>query len=196
MNEPYMSEALLNARIFLSREDMHMRRRLYFILPDTKTAETIEDELLLARIDEGHIHFHTTLETRLGNKLPKANILQKSDLLHAMGVGLVSGGLTGTIVGAVLYFQWAEVGAVAPGLGLITVLSIIGAVFGCWAAGMIGISCPNSRLKAFRRAIDDGNILLMVDVPKERVEEITRLIKSHHPQADAKGIEATIPAFP
>lgn len=173
-----------------------MRRRLYFILPDTKTAETIEDELLLARIDEGHIHFHSTFETHLGDKLPKASILQKTDLIHAMTVGLVAGGLTGTVVGFLVYLQWGSGAAFVPSLGVVTALSIIGAIFGCWAAGMIGISCPNSRLKAFKQAIDDGNILLMVDVPKERVDEITRLIKSHHPEADVKGIEATIPAFP
>lgn len=173
-----------------------MRRRLYFILPDAKTAEKIEDELLLARIDEGHIHFHTTMETRLGSRLPKANVLQKTDLLHSMGVGLVAGGLTGTTIGVLMYFQWAPGGVALPSLGLVTVLSVVGAIFGCWVAGMIGISCPNTRLSPFKKSIDDGNILLMVDVPKDRVMEINQLIKSHHPEADSKGIEATIPAFP
>ena len=34
-----------------------MRRRLYFVLPDVKSAETIERELLLAKIEDSHIHF-------------------------------------------------------------------------------------------------------------------------------------------
>ncbi len=170
-----------------------MRRRLYFILPDTKTAETIEDELLLARIDEGHIHFHSTVDTRLG-KLPKANLFQKTDLLHGMGVGLVAGGLTGAALGFLIYLL-PELGITlghAPVLGL----AIIGAIFGTWVSGMIAVSCPNTRLRAFQKSIDQGHILMMVDVPKERVVEVTNLIKSHHPEADNRGIEPTIPAFP
>ena len=31
-------------------------RRLYFLLPDVATARTVVDELLLARIEERHIH--------------------------------------------------------------------------------------------------------------------------------------------
>ena len=34
-----------------------MRRRLYFILPDLETAQKVEQELLLAHIDDHHIHF-------------------------------------------------------------------------------------------------------------------------------------------
>lgn len=174
-----------------------MRRRLYFVLPDTSTAEKIEDELLLARVDNNHIHFHSTFERSLG-KLPKASVLQKTDLFHAMAVGLVAGGLTGIIVGFLILLNpsWITGLGNVPILGMILGLSVGGAIFGCWVSGMIGISCPSARLKTFKKAIDQGNILLMVDVPKERVGEITELIKSHHPETDVKGIEATIPAFP
>jgi hypothetical protein len=33
-------------------------------------------------------------------------------------------------------------------------------------------------------------------VPKDRVEEIEALVKSHHPEADVEGADPTIPAFP
>ena len=33
-------------------------------------------------------------------------------------------------------------------------------------------------------------------VPKSRVEEITQLVKRHHPEAGEKGTEPTMPAFP
>jgi hypothetical protein len=174
-----------------------MRRRLYFILPDTTVSEKVEDELLLARIDEGHMHFHSASDSTLG-RLPKASVLQKTDFYHAMSVGLVAGGLTGGVIGLLLLLNpaWGAGLGNASTLGMILGLSVGGAVFGCWVSGMIGISCPSTRLRAFQKAIDQGNILLMVDVPKERVNEITQLIKSHHPEADVKGIEATIPAFP
>lgn len=174
-----------------------MRRRLYFILPNTTVSEKIEDELLLARIDEGHIHFHSSSDSSMG-KLHKASVLQKTDFYHAIAVGLVAGGLTGSVIGLLLLMNpsWGAGLGNASTLGMILGLSVGGAIFGCWVSGMIGISCPSTRLRAFQKAIDQGNILLMVDVPKERVDEITHLIKTHHPEAAVKGIEATIPAFP
>ena len=33
-----------------------MRRRLYFTVPDTASAQQMVNDLLLARIDEGHMH--------------------------------------------------------------------------------------------------------------------------------------------
>ena len=170
-----------------------MRRRLYFMLPDIKTAEIIEKELLLAHIDDRHMHFLATCDASLGT-LHKANLLQRTDLLHGMFIGLVVGGLTGAAIGYLLYV-YPEFGA-SLGLGLVLGLAVAGAVFGIWASGMIAISTPNSRLKAFQKAIDQGQILLMIDVPKERVAAIMQLINAHHPEADNRGVEAHIPAFP
>jgi len=36
----------------------------------------------------------------------------------------------------------------------------------------------------------------MIDVPRDRVPEITELVATHHPEAHPEGIEPTIPAFP
>jgi len=58
------------------------------------------------------------------------------------------------------------------------------------------VSIPNSRLRRFQPAIDRGKILLMVDVPVRRVKEIRDLIISHYPEAQARGQEAQVPAFP
>mgnify|MGYP000048903271 FL=1 len=61
---------------------------------------------------------------------------------------------------------------------------------------MIGISAPSSRLTDFEAAIERGELLMMLDVPKGRVEEITDLVKKHHPEAQIEGTEPVIPAFP
>ncbi|MGH8503832.1 MAG: DUF1269 domain-containing protein [Gammaproteobacteria bacterium] len=168
-----------------------MRRRIYFVLPDKASADKIEQELLLARIDDNHIHFMATVAL---DGLPQASLLQSSDLTHGMMLGLVSGGLAGAAVGLLLML-YPQAGQ-GPGLGLIFVLAFVGALFGIWAASLIAVRLPNSRLKAFERDISEGHILLMVDVPKERVEEISTLIKSHHPEAKARGVDPSIPAFP
>lgn len=170
-----------------------MRRRLYFVLPDMASAETIERELLLAKIDDPHIHFLAKDGINLGT-LHVANLLQRSDLLHGIGIGLVAGGITGAIAGVALSF-FPNINQ-AIGMGGILVLAVFCAMIGSWISGMIAVSIPNSRLKRFQPAIDRGEILLMVDVPVRRVREIRELIVSHHPEAQAKGQDAQIPAFP
>lgn len=170
-----------------------MRRRLYFILPDRASAESIERELLLARIDDHHIHFMARDDMDLGS-LPRANLLQRSDIVHGMELGLMTGGVTGTVAGLGLYLfpRLSE----AIGMGAVLILAVLGAAIGAWAAGMIGVSIPNSRLKSFKQALEGGHILLMVDVPHGRINEIRELILSHHPEAASGGQETQLPAFP
>lgn len=169
-----------------------MKRRLYFLLPDLKTAETIERELLLARVDEPHMHFLARDGVNLG-KLHVANLLQRSDLLHGMALGLIAGGATGAFAG---FLVMANGAVEQTGLGIVLVLALLGAIIGAWASGMIAVSIPNTYLKRFQHAIEQGQILLMVDVPLRRVREIRRLITALHPEAKEKGQESHIPAFP
>jgi hypothetical protein len=170
-----------------------MRRRLYFVLPDIESAESIEKELLLAKIDDPHIHFLARDGINLG-RLHVANLLQRSDLLHGVGIGLITGGITGALAGMALSFypQWGQ----SIGMGGILVLAVVCAMIGSWVSGMIAVSIPNTHLRRFQPAIDRGEILLMVDVPVRRLKEIRELIAAHHPEATARGQEAHIPAFP
>jgi hypothetical protein len=170
-----------------------MRRRLYFVLPDPESAQAVEQELLLAKVGDPHIHFLARDGVNLG-RLHLANLLQRSDLLHGIGLGMIAGGITGALAGVALTF-YPQIGA-ALGLGGILVLAVVCAMIGSWISGMIAVSIPNSRLKRFQPAIDRGEILLMVDVPVRRVREIRELVTSHHPEVQPKGQEAQIPAFP
>lgn len=170
-----------------------MRRRLYFLLPDIGLVRKVVDELLLARIDEGHIHVLAKDGTPMEG-LPEANILQKSDLIHGMEMGFSIGGLTG-FVSALIALGFTE-GGLPLGVGGILTMTLGGALMGVWASGMIASDVPNTRLKAFEAAIRSGDILVMVDAPKKRVDEISNMVKGHHPEAEMKGIEPTMPAFP
>jgi len=80
--------------------------------------------------------------------------------------------------------------------GVVVLMTVASAGFGAWTATMIGVDVPNTRLKRFEEAIEKGELLMMVDVRKDRVEEIEQVIKSHHPEADIEGTDPTIPAFP
>ncbi len=168
-------------------------KRLYFLLPDADVARKIVDELLLAHIPYEHIHLIARSETTL-DQLPEAGISQKTDLVPALERGLAVGGSVGALAGlAALAFPPA--GLVVAG-GAVLFGALGGAGFGAWISGMIGVSLPNSRLERFESAIEDGMLLMMVDVPKQRVDEFQAMVKEHHPEADIEGTEPTIPSFP
>ena len=170
-----------------------MRRRLYFLLPDTACARQLVDELLLARIEERHIHVLAKEGAPL-EQLPAATLMQKSDFVHGVEQGLAVGGATGVLAGLVAV-SFPPAGLVLGG-GALLAIALAGAGIGAWVSGMIATDVPSVRLREFERAIAAGQLLMMVDVPKAQVDAVTALIKRHHPEADMHGVEPTIPAFP
>ena len=104
--------------------------------------------------------------------------------------GLALGALLGFILGAVVVTtmqvdnRWQIVTVLGRGLG---------ALFGAWVASMVGSAVPNSRLKQFESAIEEGRILVMADVPQHRVTEVREALHDRHPEAEDRGIDPHIP---
>jgi uncharacterized membrane protein len=171
-----------------------MRRRIYWLLPDLASANRTLNDLLLARIAEQHLHFVGREDADMTG-LHVANVLQTSDLIRSAQTGLVIGGLAGAMLGAVIGLFFPLFGT-EPEWGMVAVFSILGAFFGAWASSMIGVSTPSHRLRRFEPAIQQGQILLMADVPRSRVEAIEARLQTLHPEAHLEGMEPNIPAFP
>lgn len=170
-----------------------MKRRLYFILPDTITAETVHNELLLSRIPEKHMHVIGRKDLDLTD-LPKANLLHTSDVVHGTQLGFILGGFTGVLMASLT----ASMGWLVAGLEVWSVssLAVGGAFLGAWASSMVAVNIPNTRLKPYQKAIENGQILFCVDIPAQQVDVISNLVGRHYPDADMHDIEPTIPAFP
>ncbi|PHS72443.1 MAG: DUF1269 domain-containing protein [Cycloclasticus sp.] len=170
-----------------------MKRRLYFLLPDHDTCEQVVNEMLLARITESHIHILAKAGSDM-HDLPEANLLQSSDFIHSVEIGAAVGGVTGILAGlAAITFPPA--GLVLGG-GAVLGIALAGAGVGSWGSAMIGISAPNSRLKAFDEAVKNGQYLMMVDVPIDKVKAITTSVKEHHSDAEIHACDPEIPAHP
>lgn len=173
-----------------------MRRRLYVVLPDLASARQTANDLLLARIEDRHMHFLARRDLAL-DELHPAGVLQKTDVRHAFFVGAGIGVLLGAAVG-----MWLKLGAFGAlggfefGLGTLLLCAIAGLILGAWGSTLVGISTPNVKLKAYDADFSAGRILLMVDVPHARVPEIQQLLRRRHPEAVDHGIDLTMPAFP
>src|SRR5438552_12583773 len=163
-----------------------MRRRMYFLLPDLGSSIQTANDLLLARVEDRHMHFLAKRGMSLG-QLHEANYLQKSDAVHGAELGFVLGGAGGFLIGIYIYLTPPD----GVALQLVTVLisTVIGAMFGAWAASLVAMSVPNTRLKPFQKDIAAGKILLMVDVPTSRADAWRGLVRRRHPDAVAHGNE-------
>ena len=165
--------------------------RIYFLVPNIEITKKIVDVLLLDRIEERHIHVLAKRNTPLEN-LPEASFLQKSDFIPALEQGMAIGGLAGIMIGV---FALIFLGDLKQGGMIILVCAIAGAGFGAWVSSMVGSSIGSRRLKQFAEAIENGEFLMMVDVPAKRAEGVEQLVKNRHPEAIHEGTELT-PSFP
>ena len=170
-----------------------MKRRLYFLLPDVESATRTCNDLLLARVEDRHMHFLAKRGTDLG-ELHEASYVLKTDLMRGAGIGLGLGVLAGALLGYMIVNHPPD--GTHPGLAAAVIATILGAVLGIWLGSMAATAVPNSRLKQFNEEIGKGKVLLIVDVPYERVDRIREVVASRHPEVVLSAQETRYPAFP
>ena len=163
-------------------------RRIYFLVPDIETTHKIVDELRSEGIEDRHMHVLAKRDTPLTD-LPEASEFQKTDFIPALERGAALGASTGLIAGLVgLRFAGFAI-AGGPILGVL----VFGATIGAMMSGLSGLQVGNSKVKQYQEAIEKGELLVMVDLPKERIDDISKVIVKHHPNAEFEGIEPVLP---
>ncbi|OQW69736.1 MAG: DUF1269 domain-containing protein [Proteobacteria bacterium ST_bin11] len=163
-------------------------RRIYFLVPNLESTHQIVDELRAEGIEDRHIHILAKRDTPLGD-MPEASVFQKTDFIPAVERGAALGATTGLIAGlAGLRFAGFAI-AGGPVLGIL----FYGATIGAMMSGLAGLQVGNSRVKDYADAIENGQLLVMIDIAKERIDAIKQLITKHHPEAEFEGIEPILP---
>jgi hypothetical protein len=85
---------------------------------------------------------------------------------------------------------------VIAGGGILLASSLARVGLGVFLGGMVGLNVGSTRLKAYQAAVERGELLVIADVPRDDVDEITARIKKVHPAAEPEGTEPRVPAFP
>ena len=159
-----------------------MRRKLYFMLPNIKTAHQMMDRMLLARIEERYIHFIARPDMPIKD-LPEASVSEKTDSLHGAAMGVAIGGVIGALGGAlvVAFPSIVAIPTYTPNMQplVIVAVGLAGVAFGAWWTGMVSSAIPNSHLEPYQARIDCGEILMIVSIPFHRIREIRALVNQH-----------------
>ncbi|MFZ2541648.1 MAG: hypothetical protein WAW75_07730 [Gallionella sp.] len=157
-----------------------MKRKLFFMLPNMETAHSMMDQMLLARIEERNIRFLAKPEMPLEG-LPEANVMEKTDSLHGIGVGAAIGGVSGAL-GGLLVVAMPALFSVPSGSGqqlqamAILAIGLAGAAFGAWWTGFAASMVSNSSLAPYKDQIARGEVLMIVTVPYHRISDIRALV--------------------
>ena len=83
-----------------------------------------------------------------------------------------------------------------PGLAAAVLAALLGAALGVWLGSMAATGAPNSRLRQFGDELERGKVLLIVDVPYEKVDRIRDIVAARHPEVVVTSQETRYPAFP
>jgi hypothetical protein len=170
-------------------------RRLYFLIPGAGIARRVVDELRLMQVPKKHIGA-IAKDARLLEKhdIPEAGLRDRSDIVPAIEKGIAAGGVSGLLAGLVAV-SFPPSGLMLDG-GAIFGTSVAGAAIGAVVAPMIGISAPGSRLEQFEQALELGQLLLIVDVPKEQVDDVSEVVTEQHPALKIEWTELTVLPLP
>lgn len=167
-------------------------KRIVMLVPDVETARKINRELLAEHVPENHIHVIAREGTPLED-LHEAGLAERTDLVPALKRGAAVGGATGLLAGlAALVFP----GVAVAGGAVLLATTLAGSAMGAWLSSLIGVSVPSEELQRYEQAVGEGQLLMMIDIPKHRADELVALIHDHHPTADIKEVEYFPPPIP
>lgn len=156
-------------------------KRLCFLIPDISTARGIVAELKGENIEEKHLHVIAKEGAHL-EALPEASLLEKTDYLRGVEIGALGGGAVGLLAGLIAV-SFPPAGLVLGG-GIVAAATLAGATVSALLSGLIGLDFPNARLEAYQEAIENGQILMLVDVAESRAERTAATIRRHHPEVE------------
>jgi len=167
-------------------------KKICFLVPDVVAAEKALADIRKLGISDDQIHGIANDKTKL-ESLPDADLIEEKDVIGGAIRGATVGSATGLLLGlAAAVFPAA--GVVALGSAAATG-ALGGASFGVWVGSMIGTSVPNSQLDEWRKQLDDGNVLLVLETEDDLVDDITKLLETSQYHVIDYGYKGVIPVL-
>jgi hypothetical protein len=166
-----------------------MVRRLYLTFPTHSQAARAVADLQGAGVRPEHIHAVAKPGTDLSG-LPRATEGQQHDhawrlerLFWYANLGVFALAALGL---ATALFAWSTAGMVAS-VAVMLVTFIAGERF--------AVKLPHAHLADLRVPLEHGEVVLLVDVPFQRLREIEHLVAERHPETGVGGVGWTIEAL-
>ena len=159
-----------------------MNRQLYYLLPDIEHTHSVYEDLKQMNISEDHIHV-VTKEPNQIRGIHDVHSLKEKDRDYFLEnflwrLNLVVFGIAVMVIIGMAIWQISYY--------LLIPLSIIGVTFllGLYFA----LRVPHVHWNEFFNALNHGETLLIVDVPKSELPQVDHVIHRRHPEAINGGV--------
>jgi len=163
-----------------------MWRRIYFSFPDTEQARRVVAELEAAGVKRDQLHAIAKADVDITG-LPAANAAQRSDQVWRWEQMFWYGNLVFFAVALIIAALALYAGS--PGWALVAAAVAIASVI---IGERFAVKLPHVHLSEMRVPFAHGEVILLVDVPHNRVHEIEQLVSRHHPETGLGGVGWTI----
>jgi hypothetical protein len=158
-----------------------MKRRLYFLFPnEAHTQQAIDTLQRDLAVKPSQIHVVADYETRT-LRHPHTRLLDDKEARFESR--LWSGNLA-------LFFIALAIFLAALGTGMpMTAAAAVVVMFATFIAGlMFATRLPHAHISQFREALSHREILLILDLPQQRVQEVEHYVHHHYPDAVTGGV--------
>ncbi|MTI12614.1 hypothetical protein [Sansalvadorimonas verongulae] len=165
-------------------------KRLYYLTHSVDEADALISDLRRAGVGEWHIHGLSADDAGLyHHHIHPVHFFQRYNLIYL--------GERGALIGLALSLIWSlathSLQLIPDSFGhaemLFTVLLFT--LFGAWSGGLAGMSRLNYRIARFQKDIDSGACLVLVDIPKKKVNKVRRAVQCRHPGVILAGHSST-----
>lgn len=160
------------------------RQRLYFLLPNIQLCREIVLELQLAGLSRDAIHIMADKSIDISG-LPPANLSDKTQIKYGMSLGAGIGGTAGLLSG-LLVVSFPPAGLVLGGAAILLTTTLTGIGFGSAVSALVAAGIPKKELDGVGLCIKRGDILLMLDIPNNRIQDTIKAIQYIDPNADVR----------
>ena len=150
----------------------------YYVADDLDDLEQVEHELESIGIKESQIHVLSESRADVENHhLHTVNSFFQQDVVHSAEVGAVVG-----VVGELFVLFLANLmGWTASAAGWLpfVFLALVILGFCTWEGGLIGIQKPNINYAPFKKALQAGKHILLIDNNKQQDSAVKNIIDAH-----------------
>ncbi|MEI7037157.1 hypothetical protein [Fulvimonas yonginensis] len=139
-----------------------MKTRCVFSTPDLSAARVAMDAARRAGVPDNDISLIAREDIEL-EQIPDHLMVGRTDFYPAAARGLLCGGATGVLLG-LLAIAVPPLGVTLAGAAAI---ALAGAAVGGWTGALVGTDVPDVVHRRFKREIDAGRILVVIDANRD-----------------------------
>jgi len=153
--------------------------RVAVIIPDTPTSESVVEILRKEEISDKNIYV-------IGKRRDE---WVSADVLDSVAVGAMLSAALGILIAGLPIF--AAAGGVLVATGAALGVTLLGTSIAVWLAGLLDTTVEDEQVIALKNAIDDGEIVVIADVPKERISLIADKVKKEQDNVKVQNIKSS-----